>query len=74
MAKVRGPGGIGQWDTGTAQQDIRAATPRSSNGGGWSPGGGIVGGGPAGMMQHLYDTGKVKRPSPRRKPRSKGRK
>jgi hypothetical protein len=28
--KIKGTGGIGQWDTGTANQDIRASTQPSS--------------------------------------------
>lgn len=31
--KVKGPGGIGQWDTGTANQDIRAPLRKSQSSG-----------------------------------------
>ena len=66
-AKVKGPGGLGQWDLGTATQDIRAPIRNkgSSSGGG---GGGDFIGSPSQVMQHLYDTGQVRRPS-----RGKGR-
>lgn len=40
--KIKGTGGFGQWDTGTANQDIRASvpqSPRASGGGDTMPSG-----------------------------------
>ena len=72
--KVKGPGGLGQFDLGTATQDVRAATPQGSSGGSSDTSGGIVMGGAQGMYNELNREGKIPGRGKRRTGRSSGRK
>jgi hypothetical protein len=63
-AKVKGPGGLGQWDTGTANQDIRASYRGNT---GNTGGGGATGGGMVSQSQGLADAlAQEKRTNPKK--------